>query len=478
MKRLVVGMALAIAGMHAWLPAASLDGTSSVKYQSALQIFRNGLNDFVRGFARIDNGFAVGSRASAFMDTNISASGQMDLGETGTLILLNNLYFDRSITLTSGGNIKGKATITSGPMTIILGGDMVLSSTNGTRTLHITGDWSKSGTTGDTIIDGRGHLLDIQDRAQIFVDMNVTLTLRNMTIRTGPKSLMVPPILLASQGSKLTLDNVMFDLGADFRFKQGQIFINNEVAMTGTSAFVYQSTRPSFITSGATWGFEYGTTFSVAPATFTDCPLTTNNTYTTNNFIVMADPSSTLYLNSCTFNTTFTGLRLTQGAVLFDNRVSVNTMADVRVTGTGSLPVSVSYGPIMNTAVWSPDGRYVVTFIYNPNAGHNNIEVYQFNGSSLTVVSSVPYGNSASICGACAWSKDGRYIVMGGTGATDGNQLQVYYFNGRSLVLRTEYNWGSSTTVNRAVFSPDGRYLAVLTKKRLEMYTVPGANSR
>ena len=110
------------------------------------------------------------------------------------------------------------------------------------------------------------------------MDSNVTLTLRNMTIKTGSGSLSTPAIRLASAGSKLALDNVVFDLGVDFQFRQGQLFVHNEVAVTGTSAFIYQSSVPSYITSGATWSFEQGTTFSVAPSTFTDCPYTTNNT--------------------------------------------------------------------------------------------------------------------------------------------------------------------------------------------------------
>ena len=84
--------------------------------------------------------------------------------------------------------------------TIFMGGDLTLADTTYARTLHITGDWSKSGTSGDLIIDGGGHTLTIGDRAQIFVDTNVTLTLRNMTIRTGPKSLNKPAIQLASFG--------------------------------------------------------------------------------------------------------------------------------------------------------------------------------------------------------------------------------------------------------------------------------------
>jgi WD40 repeat protein len=470
MKRLVVSAALAIASSSLWLSAATIDGTSSTQYQPAVQIFRTGLNDYVRGFVRLGNGLAVASRASAFMDTNISVSGQMDLGETGTLVLLNNLNFERSITLTSGGNIKGKATVSSGAMTIFLGGDMTLSSTTYSRVLHITGDWSNSGTTGDLVIDGRGHLLDIQDRAQIFVDANVTLTLRNMMIRTGPKSLNVPAIRLASQGSKLALDNVMFDLGADFQFKQGQIFIHDEVTVTGTSAFIYQSARPSYITSGATLAFDPGTTFSVAPSTFTDCAYTVNSTYTTNNFIVLADPTATLYLNSCTFSTTFTGLRLTQGMVLFDNRVAVNTMAGVDLNA--STPATLLYTITLPTASsqpygirWSSDSRYL-SIAGNPvsTATPGCPYIYQFDGTNQPVLVRNFYPQDAAVSRVAAWSAGRRFLLKEAQVNTQ-DSFQIYRFTGNSIPTLVGSMASSGAATGQCVdaeWSPDSRFIASL----------------
>ena len=460
------------------LSAASLDGTSSVKYLTTTQIFRRGMDDYVRGFARLGNGFAVASRASAFMDTNISVSGQMDLGETGTLVLLNNLYFDRSITLTSGGNIKGKATVSGDAKTIFLGGDLTLAADSYAKVLHITGDWSNSGTSGDLIIDGRGHTLDIQDRAQIFVDTNVTLTLRNMTIRTGPKSINNPPIQLAALGSKLALDNVMFDLGADLHFPQGQIFIHNEVAVTGTSAFVYQSPVPSYITSGATWSFEYGTTFSVAPVTFTDCPYTVNNTYTNNKFIVLADSSSALYLSGCSLKTTFTGMRLRTGMVLFDNKVAIDTTAGVELATTTTSPIAYVGGGVANnqaqSLAWSPDSRFLAVVTYGPV-----LQVYQKteNATPPQYVRLIPVGSAAPLSGLpfrVHWSPDGRYIAE----VDLSGPLRIFKFTGNSTPTLV----GAAIPIARAVYvrwSPDGRFLAIVSdsSKNLVVYKFDGIST-
>ena len=92
------------------------------------------------------------------------------------------------------------------------------------------------------------------------------------------------------------------------------MFVNNDVKFTGTSAFVYRSPMASFITSGAHLFFDNSTTFSVAPATFTDCPYSIKSTYTANNFIRMADQTSQIIFDGCSFFTTMTGCRFGTGS--------------------------------------------------------------------------------------------------------------------------------------------------------------------
>jgi 6-phosphogluconolactonase (cycloisomerase 2 family) len=410
--------------------------------------------------------------ASVIMDTLVTVSGGMDLQDTGTLILNNDLYLAHNVTLTDGGNIKGKSSTTpgAGANTIFMGGDLTLASTTYARTLHITGDWCNSGTSGDLIIDGGGHTLNIGDRAQIFVDQNVTLTLRNMTIKTGPKSLFKPAIQLASTGSKLALDNVMLDLGTDYHFVQGQIFIHDEVAITGTSAFVYQSTVPSYITSGATWSFEQDTTFSVAPATFTNSPYTadTVGTVTSNNFIVHADATAALCLNNCSFLTTFTGLRLRTGMVLFDNKVAVNTQAGVDLATTTTTPVGylggVGTGNSPVSVAWSPDGRFLAVVNYSSPYG---MQVYRLNASSVppipgTTEPPTPVGGTAATGSnpyCVAWSPDGRFLAVVNSGSST-TGMQVYRFNGSSTPTSLGTAGTGSSPISVA-WSPDGRFLAV-----------------
>ena len=442
--------------------ADSVDGTMFPKYITNHYVFHNGAW-IARGWVRFNNGFTVMPQAAVSMDTLTTVSGPIDLRDTGLLKLNNDLYLAHNVTLTSGGYIKGNAANYGQANTIFMGGDLTLGANTYGNVLHVTGDWANNGQSGDLIIDGCGHTLTLSTNAQIFVDQNVTLTLRNMTIKTSPISGVLPtsrltskpPIQLASTGSKLALDNVVFDLNDDFNFKQGQLFIHNDVAITGSRAFIYSSPQPSYITSGATWSFEQGTTFSIAPATYTDQPFTAGAA-TSNNFIVLADQSAALSLSGCSLKTTFTGARFTKGMVLFDNKVAIDTQAGSEITGLGTGVGLKDYTVTASCVAFSPDGRYVAVGALNSNA---NLYIYAFNGATAlgSPIASMGMGGSANAIPAMAWSPDGKFLAMGGDGAVG---LRIVRFNG-TATLASINTPAFGLIVNSVSWSPDGRYLAV-----------------
>ena len=147
--------------------AGSVDGTQFVKYCAAHHVFHPGASA-VRGWVRFNDGFTVLPQATVLMDTLTTVSGAIDLRDSGLLSLNNDLYLAHNVTLTSGGSIKGRSSVTGQANTIFMGGDLTLAADDYLRTLRITGDWSNSGTSGDLIIDGCGHTLNIGDRATDF----------------------------------------------------------------------------------------------------------------------------------------------------------------------------------------------------------------------------------------------------------------------------------------------------------------------
>jgi WD40 repeat protein len=391
--------------------------------------------EIINGFAQFNAGFTVPTFGGAIVDTNLTVSGGFDLQTTGSLVLRGNIHLDGNSIIHNGGTIYGynAGLILDGSLTLTAG-----------KTLHIS---------GETFIDGNNHELIVDDNAQIFVDNNATLTLRNVIIRNGQHTTTKPPVKLASPLSKLALDNVVMSPMNDFLFPQGQLFIHNDVKFTGTSAFVYQSPVQSWIASGGRWTFDIGTTFSVAPVTFTTAPL--DQTFFDRDFIKMSDKSSTLYLNGCSLVTTHTGLRLTTGTLLFDNAVKVFSAGTTKLLGFGT-GIEAGTSIASSSLSWSPDGRFLACAVYGGTSS-----VYPFDGSSFGTPINIGYGIFSTSVPSIAWSPDGRYLAVGGDWVDAGTPRRVciYQFNGTAFTRINDAYYNDS--VYSVAWSPDGQYLAV-----------------
>ena len=89
-----------------------------------------------------------------------------------------------------------------------------------------------------------------------------------------------------------------------------------------------------------------------------------------------------------------------------------------------SLVASQNYGTTVYAANWSPDGRYLALGGYVPTSD-NEIQIYTFDGSSLSLVMSQNYGNYVF---STEWSLDGKYLAVGGwTPAAGHNEIEVYF---------------------------------------------------
>ncbi len=342
---------------HQTTQATSLIGTSSIVWQNQPYVFRNG--DIAQGYVRLNAGFTLNNTSftEATMDTFITISGSIDL-RGQMLQLLSDITLDSGTTLTSGGSIYGRG------RTVVLQGNLSFTPTS-TQVLHIT---------NDTTIDGQGNILTLGDYAQIFVDSNATLTLRNIVIKSSPKSSVFPPIRLGSLNSKLALDRVWMPLSADFNFYQGRLFIYNDVSITGTSAFIYGSTQQSYITPGALLYFDNSTTLSYAPST---------NAANAKDLLLMQDAKSMLFLNGCSLAATHTGFRLINGILACDNRVPTNSVADYDISaGTVATQVGSNASTQTNPTgvVWSPDGNFAAV------TGSSGLQLFSVNGSTTPVL--------------------------------------------------------------------------------------------
>jgi DNA-binding beta-propeller fold protein YncE len=414
-------------------------------------IFRGGEVP-VQGFIRLNNGFTILKNASAIFDTWVPIAGGIDLRETGTLILNSPMYLGSSFTFTSGGNIVGNG------HSLFLGGDLTLAGTEGYRVIHIK---------DDLIIDGRGSIFSIEKGAQLFVDTNVSLTLRNMTLRTAVGSVATPAVKLGSLNSYLTLDNVVLALGDDYKLAGGSLFIDNDVAVTGSSAFIYSSPFRSHIAPHSTWYFDCGTTLSIAPITHTlNRTLEELNRPLENDFILMGDATSRLYLNGASLLATTTGLQLTTGTLLVDNKVRFDSHAQRQFVSISKTVPDATTGGFPYWAYWSPDGRFLAV----ANSSDQTIQIFAFNGFTCELVGQLPTGSDVD---SINWSPDGRFIAVANYTA---QQLEIFTFAGKGS-LRLLGVAPTGGPVNDVTWSPDCRYVAVVNDdpvNTLQIFTFNG----
>jgi len=160
-------------------------------------------------------------------------------------------------------------------------------------------------------IEGNGHVLDLTNTPSFTIGFGANLGLKNMIIN----GIVGSNIYCADSTGVLTLKDVTWIQTGTYTFNNGALIIKNDVLFTGTSVFVYSSSKTSTINSNATWMFDTGMTFSYAPA---------NNG---NNLIAMTDITSNLYfLNSSVFSPS-TGFQLTNGSLYIDGACNITSNA-------------------------------------------------------------------------------------------------------------------------------------------------------
>ncbi|MFH1254698.1 MAG: beta-propeller fold lactonase family protein [bacterium] len=491
-KKNLLGLVVTFLVIQHTLFSASIDGTTSVKYLTENQVFRNG--EYARGYVKLKSGATILSSCSALFNTQEPLGGGLDLRQNGALSLEGPIYFDSNFTLSGSGIIKGNGKI------IFLNGNLTIPDNS---IIHIN---------SNTIIDGQGKNLIFGKRGRIFVDTNITLTLRNMKIVQTYNDFSAPCIRLAALKSNLTLDNVELSLFQDFLFPEGQLFIHGDVAVTGTSAFIYQSTQHTFIAPESTFYFDIGTTFSVVPATITDCGFDQWPTYTSSNFVVMTDATSRLCFNEASLCTTPTGCRFTKGVINFNNKCFIKSnsalnfpeayFADTfQYAQTGNLPICVDYSPtgsyvaivnqvsntlqIFDSATLTQIGSDVITGsapvsvswsntstqIAVANSGDDTVKVYNFNGSGTPTLSASASTSSQPSC--VAWSPYGSAIAVTNAGA---DTLQIFKSDTLAQIGSNATTGSNPSSVS---WAPGDRLLAVTnsTSNTLQIFSFDGSST-
>ena len=228
--------------------------------------------------------FAHGGRCGCHVDIDLNWA---------TLKLNADLLFSAKTRFPSSGRINAQG------YAVKLGGDLDL---NQNVIMKFT---------SNAILDGWGNKLNLSEGAGIWLDKDVTLTVKNMTIKNvlDTSSNWLSSIRMTNTGSRLVLENCELQLSRNFSFTMGHLYINRDVTFTGTCQFNYTATHGMYIDKHSALCFDNETTFSYGPATSDRRDL-----------IVMSDRTSKLYLNGCTLKSSTTGLQLTKGTLVVDGK--------------------------------------------------------------------------------------------------------------------------------------------------------------
>ena len=139
---------------------------------------------------------------------------------------------------------------------------------------------------------------------------------------------------MMSPSSELSLQDVELALSSDYSFSQGYLFIDNDVMVTGTSIFAYESALPCYLRKFSTFYFDLGTTFSYVPS---------NSSRT---LITMDDVSSVLYLNGCTLiapaDNRYNGIRFSRGRLILDNHLKFENLNGI--TPNANISKAITFG--------------------------------------------------------------------------------------------------------------------------------------
>ncbi|MCB9493806.1 MAG: WD40 repeat domain-containing protein [Epsilonproteobacteria bacterium] len=187
---------------------------------------------------------------------------------------------------------------------------------------------------GTCKIVGNGKKLSINDGKSIFVRPSANLTIEDACLSNFGQGKLV----CMDDSGGIVLKNTQITLSRDYTFSHGAVAFEDEVLISGTSKFVYASSRSSTINSASVVKFDRSVTLSYNPGV------------ARKDLLYFDDSTAMLFFNGCNLHATHTGLELSGGMLVFDGSVSVSSEArnsaesvvfksdlDVRVLGNATI---------------------------------------------------------------------------------------------------------------------------------------------
>ena len=112
---------------------------------------------------------------------------------------------------------------------------------------------------------------------------------------------------------------------------------------------------------------------------------------------------------------------------------------------------------LVRVVAWSPDGSHLAIGGVSDGGG-NELQVFSFNGVTLSSVVSYDYGTSVDIRDI-DWFSDGTFLLIGGDAITGGYNVRTLSFSGSTLTLNAQFDHGSR--VSGVSWAQNNRFIAI-----------------
>jgi hypothetical protein len=242
---------LSITTCHA---AFTLDGSSAIVYEQTPYAFSDGTS--AGGFVWFSAGFSVSS-GTAILNILPAVSGQINLNNSGTILLSGDLTLASDVTLADGGNIDGNG------FSIFLQGNLTIPA------------GAVLGIKSNTVIDAQGHEIifggahaGVMSGFMVDAAAPANLTIRNARLR-GVKSVDTtqnPFMFGTSPNQKITLENVTMYMDKDVTFDGGELNIVGNTIISGEHTFNYNAPYDLTIQKNSSLLLDIRSTLAYAPS--------------------------------------------------------------------------------------------------------------------------------------------------------------------------------------------------------------------
>lgn len=295
------------------LVALSIGSNTAPSRQSTVNFLASDSDNTMLGFAAFENGFNLQTATTTCTYNDyFPVSGNVNL-RGGALYLKKDLLFDKSLNITSSGSFFAASnSITFGKLIPDLSLSTSLIFDSATLVFNTGARFNAPLRFRNSCkINGQGKRLTLQGNSEIIVVPGGNLVIENAELWQIKKNNLR---CLTDRGA-ITLRNCTLVLSQDYTFSRGSFLVDDSLIVTGTNKFVYTTGLTSTIGSSSTLFLDFGITFSYQPRV------------AKKNLISMTDSTAYLYLNGCTLYSTRTGLQLSMGTLIIDDKVTFTSEA-------------------------------------------------------------------------------------------------------------------------------------------------------